>query len=197
MANAPILWVEPERFTSGDTLIYNRCLRNYLPSNGWKIKLTVSAQRPNAAEDIFQVDSTPDQTNAYHQFNVPNFLGDFDEGTYIFSEEVVNVNGEKHQIFLNSEFIVGPQLNQGTATGPNLTVAQRMIAIVSSTLEELYAQKFNSTDVQNNSFVLQKTTEAETSLNYWIERRNQEIQQENIRNGRPSGATSMPVFWIG
>jgi hypothetical protein len=198
MANAPIANREPDFFTSGDTLLFNRNLPNYLPSAGWSIHLTVTQVLPNAGHVAAQAVSVPDATNAFHTFNVPNFAAGLDAGLYILSEEVVNANtGEKHQIYYNDNFLIGPDLGDGLSSASVKTEAQQMLEVISSTLKDLYKQKFTETDVQRNRFVLQKTTEALNDYKFWWHRRQQEIQFENVRNGRPSGAVSEPVFCIG
>lgn len=193
-------------FTSGDTLLFNRHLPNYLPSDGWSIQLTITQPLPLAGKLVAQVNSTPSATNDFHQFNVPNFCAGLDAGLYILSSEVVNVAGNpalgiaagtKHQIYFNDNFLVGADLGDGLASNPVQTRAQQMLAVITATLVELYKQKFQETDVQRNRFVLQKTTEALNDFKFWTAKRQEEIQQENVRNGRPSGATAQAVFMIG
>ena len=198
MAVPNIPCTPPELFTAGDTLLLNQNYPNYLPSDGWAIHLTVSNPLPNAAQLAVTVISVPDATNVKHTFNVPGFCAALPEGIYILSEEMVNAGtGEKHQIYFNDEFAITPDLGDGLATGPDQTEAQQMLTIISATLKQLYAQKFTETDVQRNRFILQKTQDALMDYKFWTAKRQQEIQIENVRNGRPSGAVVQPYFLIG
>lgn len=205
MADAPpIQWREPESFAAGDTLKFQRSLPNYSPGDGWAIRLTVTD--PASGAIVTQIVSTPDATNTYHTFNVPNFLAATDAGGYVLSEDVVNAAGnatngiaagEKHQIWFDDQFMVTASPDAGLPVGPIKTEAQLKITNISATLDSLYGRLNKETDVQRNRFILQDIEKMETSFKFWTARRDQEVQQENIRNGRASGANSVAVFAIG
>jgi len=197
MAQPPLIWREPEQFAAGDSLIFQRNLPSYLPSDGWGIQLTVSLVGPNGATIQQQVNSAPDSTNTFHTFNVANFLAAANAGTYIFSEEAINSGtGQKNQIYYNDNFQVGPDLSAGTST-QTLTIAQQMITQIQSTLLELYARTSKETDIQRSRFVLMEIDKVRGEENYWQERRKIEVQNERAANGNAPGNITRPLFNIG
>ncbi len=197
MATPPTIWREPEQFAAGDTLIFQRNLPNYPPSDGWSIQLTVSMVGPTGAQIQQQVTSVPDSTNAYHTFNVANFLATADAGTYILSEEVINSGtGQKNQIYYSDNFQVGPNLANGTST-QTFTFAQQCITTIQTTLLGLYARMNKETDVQRSRYVQVEIDKMRNEEAYWQERRRIEIQNERAANGRQPGNVSRPIFSIG
>ena len=189
---APIAWREPANFTAGDSLIFNKNLPNYLPSDGWAVALTLTRPTPTGARVITTVNSTPDSANDYHKFNVALFAAGQPSDTYILSEEVFNATtGEKHQVYYDNNFVVTAA---GESSVPVQTEAQQMLATLSSTLKDLYNRRNKETDVQRNRFILQDIEKMEASFKFWTYKRQEEIQIENARNGRATGATQTAVF---
>jgi hypothetical protein len=202
----PIIWREPEQFVAGDSLIFQRNLPNYLPSDGWAIKLTVSQPTANGAVETAQVNSAADPTNRYHQFNAPGFCAGVVEGVYILSEEVVNAAGNaplgiaantRHQIYYRDDFFIGPDLTDGLVTGEVLTEAQTNLQLLNSTYQELIKLKFATTEDLRSRFDIKKQKEILDDIKYWKEVRTNEIQMERVRNGRRPGNVSKPIFAIG
>lgn len=189
---------EPEVFASGDSLIFQRYLPNYLPSDGWSIAGVLSQNSDAGALPKANFESATDPTGRLHLVNVPNFGAGLDSGAYIFSEEIVNAGtGERHQIYYADNFMLGPNLAAGLATGSQQTMAQQMVGILFTSLKQLYVQQFQETDVQRNRFVMQKQQEVRKELQYWLAMRQNEVQHERARNGQPSGAVAEPIFMIG
>jgi hypothetical protein len=115
MAIPPIIWRPPERFVSGDSLIFQQNLPNYLPANGWAIRLTITQPGGN---QVAQAISAPDATNNFHTFNVPNFCAGLDAGGYVITEEVLNAaTGERHQIYFSDSFQLSGDLADSLAAG--------------------------------------------------------------------------------
>jgi len=194
MATAPLPTREPEQFVAGDTLLLNRNLPDYLPSDGWVYRLTVTQPLPNGSQVVAQVDGTADGN--LHTFNVVNWLSAQADGIYILTGSVVKASGERHQVYHNDAFIVSTSDAAGAASVNIKTEAQQMLEIILDTLKELYKRKYTETDVQRNKFVLQKSSEALADYKFWFAKRQQEIQQQNVRNGRSSGAVQEPIFRI-
>jgi hypothetical protein len=206
MAAVPIVWREPETFVSGDTLLFQRNLPNYLPSDGWAINLTVTQNTPAGASLAVEAQSTPDATNRYHCFNTANFCDGLDDGIYILSEEVINAAGNpalniaagaKHQIYYRDDFTVMADLADGLASGPVLTEAQQMLAALFDSYKQLIKLKFAETEDLRSRFKLQDQQQIRQEIMYWKEMRMNEIQHERVRNGRPPGNVSTGVFCIG
>lgn len=193
MATAPIPTREPEQFVAGDTLLLHRNLPDYLPSDGWVYRLTVTQPLPNGSQVVATTDSTADGDS--HSFSVDNWLSELQDGVYILTGSVIKAaNGDRHQVYHNDAFLVTTSDAANAAAGPVKTDAQQMLEIILDTLKELYKRKYTETDVQRNKFVLQKSSEALADYKFWFAKRQQEIQQQNVRNGRASGAVQEPIF---
>lgn len=186
---------EPQRFAAGDTLIFQRFLPKYMPANGWSIRGVVTDEA--TGNQIAAFVSTPSASSPEaHYINVPDFLGGIPDGACILSEEAVNTSGEKHQIYY-APLVVTPDLNDGQAGVPLWTEAQEMIFTLRASLKKLYAAPFVETDVQRNRFRTQAIKDMLEQLKFWKDMRQNEIQIENVRNGRPAGNVVQPVFMIG
>ena len=195
---ALIQWREPDEFTSGDTLLFQRSLPDYLPSDGWALRLTITQPLPQGALKVAEAVSVADSTNSVHTFNVPDFCAALEAGVYVLSEVVFNQStGEKHQIYHDDEFNIGDDLDSGLVVGPILTEAQEMIALLRASYKALIQQQFASTNVQHNEFVLQKQGEVLDQLKYWKNMRINEIQMERAKNGQKPGNVQEAVFCIG
>ena len=193
MATAPIPTREPEQFVAGDTLLLHRNLPDYLPSDGWGYRLTVTQPLPNGSQVVATTDSTADGDK--HSFSVNDWLSALQDGVYILTGSVIKAStGEQHQVYHNDAFLVTTSDAANAAAGPVKTEAQQMLEIILDTLKELYKRKYTETDVQRNKFVLQKSSEALADYKFWFAKRQQEIQQQNVRNGRASGAVQEPIF---
>ena len=206
MAAPSIQWREPESFVSGDTLLFQRNLPNYLPSDGWAIKLTVTQNLPQGAQKVESVTSTPDATNAYHVLSKVDFCAGLPAGEYILTEEVVNVAGNaglgipagsEHQIYFSGNFEIQDDLSDGTATGPVQTEAQIILAGLYDTYKQLLKLKFSETEDLKSRFRVQDQSKILQDIKYWKSVRILEIQQERVRNGRNPGNVQEAVFCIG
>ena len=165
-AAPPIVWREPDSFVSGDTLLFQRSLPSFLPSDGWQAKLVVTQNTPNGAQKVAEADSAPDSTNSFHCYNYPNFCAGLSAGTYVLTEEVVNAAGNaatnppiaagtKHQIYFADNFTVQDDLADGLATAPVQTEAQINLALLNTTYRQLMALKFAETEDLRSRFRIQ------------------------------------------
>ena len=196
--NNNIAWREPEVFAAGDTLLFQRYLTDYLPANGWFIKYTLTDPNSGLAVASFNTIVNPVDATA-HLANVAAFARAVAAGSYLLVGRVQNTNGantEQHQVYYG-ELTLQPDLADGGATAVVLTEAQEMIALLRDTLKQLYALQFAETEVQRNRFKLQDQQKVLEDLKYWKEVRFNEIAQERVRNGQPSGMISVPVFAVG
>jgi len=193
-----IQWREPERFTAGDTLSFNRKLPRFLPSAGWSIQLTVSKALPQGgAQRVAQVVSAPDPTNAFHCFAVAQFLAGQSTGQYILSEEVVNgANAEQHQIYFNDNFIIGPSLGSGAA-GQVKNHYEILLEKALAKLTELEDIALQETDQQRTRFLIEQRTALLERIKFY------EAKVKNLRdiaraaNGQAPGNFEESVFNIG
>ena len=188
-----IAWREPEIFAAGDTLVFQRYLPDYLPDDGWSLHYVLTD--PVGGVQLLTFDSaTSADDETVHAVNVANFAATIPQGDYILTGQVVNATtGEKHQIYY-AELSLQPDLAAGTAGGPILTTAQKMIQSLESILADLYKQKFQETDVQRSRFVAKKTSEVLKDLQYWYEKRANEVNLEAIRGGGGNMNDFTPIF---
>ena len=207
-AAPPIVWREPDSFVSGDTLLFQRSLPSFLPSDGWQAKLVVTQNTPNGAQKVAEADSAPDSTNSFHCYNYPNFCAGLSAGTYVLTEEVVNAAGNaatnppiaagtKHQIYFADNFTVQDDLADGLATAPVQTEAQINLALLNTTYRQLMALKFAETEDLRSRFRIQDQQKVLQDIKYWKNIRILEIQQERARNGQNPGNVQEAVFCIG
>lgn len=195
----PIQWQEPQAFVAGDSLVFQKNLPRYLPSDGWSIQISITEALPLAGKLVVQANSAPDATNNFHVFNVPNFCAGLDAGTYVFSEELICAAGgvspgEKHQIYYSNNFKIGPDLADGLSTGPVITFNQQMIALYQTQLVALTQDILQETDVQRTRFLKVKAAEISELLDSCMEKRANEVNIERIRNGGPDTTNIIPVF---
>jgi hypothetical protein len=188
------MWQEPRAFASGDSLVFQRSLPNYLPPI-WAIRLTVSLPNTSGgATKIIQIVSTPDSTNQFHCFNTNNFLAGAAVGMYILSEEVFNAGtGEEHQIYYADNFAVGPSLDtgaDGTAKLPTFT--EQAIPAIEAQILLLTNQIIEETDVERSRFLFTKRKDLMEQRAQLREERFNEIALERLANGQPSGNDLMP-----
>ena len=185
----PIIWHAPQQIAAGDPLVFQLNLPAYPPSAGWSVVLTVTLPAATGGKLIAQITSTPDSTNTYHCFDAQNFLEGAAQGTYVFSEELVcSPTGvspnQRSQIYFNEAFYVGPDLQDGNATGQLTTHAQRMIPLLQSQLERLAAFDISKSNVQRTEFFIVERDKVLKEYLWYLEKRNNEIKiQKQVNSG--------------
>jgi hypothetical protein len=190
MANGPIALREPEAIAAGDTLLFQRRLPDYKASQGWSLTYILSDLQSNQVLTFPSAAAGDD-----HLISINAFAAALQADDYILAGYAVN-GAERHEIY-RAVLTLSSDFADNTAQGPQQTEAQEMIAILRDSLKALYRQQFQETDVQRNKFVMQKQGEVLQQLQYWKEMRLNEIQLERARNGKASGAVSVPRFCIG
>ena len=172
-------WREPDTFAAGDTLIFQRYLRDYLPANGWSLLYEVrGAQIPITFVSV--------ASNNYHSVTVVgNVTALWPACEAVLAGFAVN-GAERHQIYYG-EFQIFPNEGALPNQAPQTTHAQRMITLLESSLEKLAKHELEETDVQQTRIIRAKRLDLERQLAINKHIRMDEIAQENIRNGRPSG----------
>ena len=172
-------WQEPQTFAAGDTLIFQRYLRDYSPANGWSLLYEV---RGNGQPITFVSAALGD----YHGIQVdPAVTSLWAPAECVLAGYAVN-GAERHQIYYG-EFQIFP--NEGSAQNvqPQTTHAQRMISLIEASLEKLAAHALETTNIEQTEIVRVKRLDLERQLAINKHIRMDEISQENIRAGRPSG----------
>ena len=182
---------EPELFSAGDTLIFERSLDNYTIADGWALTYVLTDL---TGKKVAAVVSVAD--GDYHKIYQQNFAAGLDEGDYIFSGEAINaVSGDKRSIYVGV-LTLGADLTDGTASQSQKTDAQVMIETLRDTLTNLYKSKFSETDVNRSRFVSQKLSEALEAYKYWKEVRMSELRSLRALQGHPTGERVQPILKV-
>jgi hypothetical protein len=90
MAN--VLTHLPDQFAAGTTVIYRRQLADYLPSNGWTLKVHL------AGACVLARTAVPDGDDFIVTLAAIDTAGDFEPGLYRWVERVSHPDGEVYQI---------------------------------------------------------------------------------------------------
>lgn len=190
MDNAPRQ--EPQLFVIGDTLFFERYFPDYLPSKGWSLSYTLTAE-----DGTKEITFTATVDGDHFKISEIAFGAGLTPGGYVLTGEVINVaNNWKHQIY-KAPLRLNPDLADGLAGGSIQTLAQQMLETIGCTLKEMYRSRFAETDVQRNRFSQKDQEKVLRDWKFWYAKRQEEIQLDRVRNGRPSGAISQPFFAIG
>lgn len=194
----PIQWRAPEIFAAGDTLLYQRSLPDYLPSDGWSVQVTVTQPTPTGGKQITQFTSTPDASNKFHCFNVQNFLAGQDAGTYVYVERVIcSPTGvspnEAHTVYYN-ELELDPDFAAGTVTAPVLSFSEQWITVLEAKLLRLEAFDFTESDVQRTRFIIEERNKALDRLKWAYEKRDNERRSKAQRNTGQNQIRVQPIF---
>lgn len=194
MANAPIQLQEPEVFASGDTLWFERYLADYLPSDGWSLRYTLTSLGGDLSASVQSVVS--DSKASRHKIYQQNFAAGLDSDDYIFTGEAVNATtGDKKQIY-KAVLTVGADLQDGLAAGPLLTNAQTILNGLYDTYKQLLKLKFAETEDLRSRFRLQDQTKVLEDIKHWEEKVIWEKRAARAANGQPDGSTTSPVMWV-
>jgi hypothetical protein len=181
---------EPEMMAAGDTLSFVRCLPDYPASGGWSLQYILTDLNANQALTFTSAASGND-----HAVDEDNFAVGLQSADYILAGYAIKAEA-RHQIY-RAVLTLTPDFADNAAQGPQKTEAQEMLEILRQALKDLYVQRFQSTKVQHNEFVMQKQREVLEQYQFWKEMRLNEIQLDRVRNGKASGAVSAPRFCIG
>ncbi len=185
---------EPDRFTVGDTLAFQRFFRDYLPSAGWAMLYEIRGGA-SAVEGAVEFTSTDD--GDYHRLNVPAEVtaawlpGDFTLVGYVVHAELA----ERHQVYLG-ELTLIPDLGTGTDDAAVKSFDAEMIEAIQAQLLRLAAHELDDSTVQGAEFRRAKRTELEGQLKYHRERQAYLEDQMRIRNGLSSNRLVAPTFRI-
>ena len=189
---------EPELFASGDSLVFTRTLPGFPASEDWSLHYTLTA--PDGTL-LTSADSTADGDD--HAVNENNWAADIDQTAYPFPVQAVLAGfalkggtNERHQIYYG-QLTLTANLADATADEPVESEAQEMIRIIKTALKDAYAVVYKQVDIAKTSIIWADIKQLRMELAYWKEVRNNEIQMERARNGKPTGADKVPILCVG
>ena len=194
MANPPIQLQEPEQFSAGDTLHFERYLDDYIPSNGWSLKYTVTTLAGIPATSVQSVVSDTDPSR--HKIYQQNFAITLDVGDYIFTGEVVNsITGDRNQIY-KAVLTIGSDLTDGLASTPQISENQQALNDAYATRRVLIKRTFSETEDVRSRFVLQKLSAINDLIKELEEKVIWEKRAARAANGIPDGSTTEAVMRV-
>lgn len=175
-----INWREPDTFCAGDTMLFQRYLRDYTPQNGWSLSYEI---RGGGQPIVFVSAALGD----YHAVEVdPAVTLLWVPSQCVLVGFAVNVTGERHQIYYHElQIFTNEGAQQNIA--PQTTHSQRMITLLEGQLEKLAAHAIDESNIEQTQIARVKRLDLERQLAINIHKRMNEIEMENVRNGRPSG----------
>ena len=188
----PLIWREPSIFPIGDSLMFQRSLPDYLPSDGWSITYAVTPETDGGASPALTFNSTPDSTNKYHVVSIQNFGSGLKPGPYVFSGYLVNTNGERHQIYYG-ELVLTDNLPAGS-TSSHKSFYEEMVEIQKEKVKHLERQILQESDVQRTRFVIEERDKALERLGFYEERVNYERKMRVIQNTGRNPDRIAPVY---
>jgi hypothetical protein len=181
---------EPLVFACGDSLVFERALRDFLPSAGWTLHYQLRGVNGEQAVPDFTSTASGD----VHLIDVDGFAAAVEPGDYLLVGYAVN-GAERHQIYYG-ELTLSANLG-GNASAPDQTThAQRMIPLLEAQLERLAQHELDDSNVQQTEFRRVKRLDLERQLGINKEIRANEIAAQNVRNGRGSGREVRTIFAI-
>lgn len=182
---------EPEIFVCGDTLLFERYLRDYLPSDGWSLLYEI---RGGASTTNQPITFTSTASGDFHLIQVNNFAAEANAGVYELVGYAVN-GAERHQIY-DGQLNLLPNGTSVDDSAPVKTHAQKMIEMLEAGLERLAAHEIDESNVERAQFIRAKRLDLEKQLAINKEIRANELKMERIRNGQHSGQFIRPRLEI-
>lgn len=171
---------EPLIHAAGDTLEFQRSLPDYSSANGWSLLYELRAGNGDVAAN-----AASSASGASHLIEVDDFAAGVEPGDYVLVGFVVN-GSERHQIYYSALTVLADLGTQASA-GPITTHAQRMIPLIEAQLERLALHELDTSNVQDTELRRVQRMELTKQLAWNKEIRQNEINHQNMRNGRGNG----------
>jgi len=173
---------EPLSITAGDTVMFTRSLGAYLATDGFSI-----VYEGIGGGSKIEWTSTPNSDGKSHDINIDAATTTgYAAGDYDLSGFAVNAaTGERFQFYFgNLNVSLDAQTAQGNAVVT--THAQRMLASLETTLEKMAQHDLNDSSTEGVEFRRKKLEEVRGLRDHYLRERENELQAEAARNGRPS-----------
>jgi hypothetical protein len=180
---------EPSVFAAGDTLAFQKYLRDYLPDDGWSLQYQLRDENGNIKATV---EST--QLGSAHLVEENGFADGLPSDSYVLAGYAIN-GAERQQIY-SGELTLTANLGNQTKSAPLATHAQRMIKLIEASLERLAVHELDDTNVQQTEIRRTKRIDLEKQLAMNKEIRANELRLEAQRNGRGGSGQIMPIFHI-
>jgi hypothetical protein len=181
-----IQWREPQEFSAGDTLTFERNLPDYPATAGWSLDYEL-----RGGAQVISFQSTPDGNS--HKVNLaPAVTSLWAPGDYTLTGyAILAATGERHRIYYG-EFKLWEDKQTATADAPEKTFAQQMVEQIKLCLLAKAGNDLASSKLGETEFRYMTYEQLNRHLGEWMGVRRQEIAKENARAGRPTGNKIRP-----
>ena len=179
---------EPNQFTAGDTLTFQRYLGQYPASAGWQLQYTVKSD-----SNSYSFNSTPNGDS--HVVTVAAAgTAKWIAGEYEMEGYAVNAGtSERARIFLNN-LTVSPNLADANTVTEMQTQAQQMSALIEAVQLGKATHDILESEVEQTRIKRLSPKELRDEYNYWKQIRQNEIRKANSISGRSNGRNRFTVF---
>lgn len=173
---------EPLVISAGDTVKFTRCLSRYQPTNGWGIEYISIG---GGAEFIWTATANTDGTGFLVNIPATTTL-QYVPGEYVIQGFAFSVNtGERFQ-FYEESIKVQPNFQAAQSDLDTSTHAQRMLASLEDTLEQMAKHDINDSTNEANEFHRKRLAEVTETRDKYLRERENELQRLAARAGKPS-----------
>lgn len=192
MSQTSIARREPERIAAGDSLIFARYLRDYLPSDGWSLIYCLGGDKwPN-----IQFTSTPDVTQTTHQINVTAATTAlWVPGDALLVGYAINNNLNREQ-FYRAELTIAVNFPAQVQAVPVWTHAQKMLEKIEKQLLALADLALEETRSMDWHVRYTKITDLRAEHGYWTMVRRSEVEKQRAEMGMPPGNRQVPRMTV-
>ena len=190
---------EPIIFSAGDSLVFNRQFSDFTPVDGWTLNYEI---RQGTGGDAIKFTSASDPTNTFFQVNVPAATtaawtpGQSVLVGYVLNTLVTSPDYQKRENVYWGDLKILPNFGTANDDQPTTTHAQRMVVYLEQQLEVLAQHILHETDVEQTRILRAKRLDLEEQLSINLQKRDNEIQRQSVRNGQPSGSKIVPQMNI-
>jgi hypothetical protein len=179
---------EPQKIAAGDTINFVRAFSNYPASKGWSLKYEMRG----GAQAIEFTSTAQGDSHAVTVASSVTAL--WLPKLYVLDGYAENSGtGERQRVYSNA-IEIAPNLE---AAAPDLDVrthAQKMLELIEAVQIGKAAHDIIESDVEQTRIKRLSPAELRDEYNFWLFRRQQEIQAKNASNGRATGRNRLVQF---
>lgn len=197
-----ILDKEPDVFQAGDSLYFHRWIPEFPSNAGWTLQyelLTVdgAVKIPLGAGGL-----SATALNGGFLIQIDNFGAALEPGEYILAGYIFSpagadpLGGTSRQAIYREPLLLTPNMGADVAAPTQKTYAQQQVESLQTVALALNQSYLLETDLNRVRILREKRDDVRAQLNYWEERRANELNIENIRNGGPDRTNIRPFFRV-
>lgn len=181
-----IQWREPQEFSAGDTLIFERSLPDFPASAGWSLDYELRGQT-----QAISFQSVAD--NDAHKITVlPAVTVQWIPGSYVLTGYALLAStGERHRIYYGTLDVFENKIGLA-GDAPEKTFAQQMVEQIELVLLAKAGNDLALSRLGETEFRYMTHEQLRMEHGYWKSVRLNEIAKLNAKQGRPTGNKIRP-----